>query len=78
MPPLASDWANPDSEHIPGFEIIDDPIPGAVVSDGRHVGIVVSDGCTVSVIGRGPVDGNDWGFRPEQKGSVVWRAPINR
>ena len=51
-PVLANEWAD-ESEEIPGFQIVTNPLPGDVVvrsrSDGRgHVGIVVENGLSIS------------------------------
>lgn len=89
-PPLARHWADP-SFFIPGFEVLtvppDSPQPGDVAaiknvswSSSGHVGIVVgppqsSSNMTVSARADGVVH-NDWGFREENKGEVVFRRYV--
>lgn len=86
-PPLAGEWANPKKD-IPGFQVLtvppDVPQPGDVAAIAKvswdatgHVGIVANapDGkpnWTVSGRHDGVVH-NDWGFRDENKGQVVFR-----
>ena len=89
-PPLAAHWADP-QHYIPGFTVLkvppDTPEPGDVAAvknvswdASGHVGIVVGspDGrATTTVSGR--ADGvvhNDWGFRDENKGEVVFRRYV--
>lgn len=89
-PPLARHWADP-SFAIPGFEVLtvppDVPQPGDVAaiknvsfSASGHVGIVVgppqsASNMTVSARADGAVH-NDWGFRDENKGQVVFRRYV--
>jgi len=89
-PPLAGNWANPDFP-IPGFEVLkvppDVPQPGDVAaiknvswSASGHVGIVVgppqsAPNMTVSAKADGVVH-NDWGFRGDDKGQVVYRRYV--
>ena len=86
-PPVAQQWADPNYS-IPNWRVLqpgESPQPGDVVaqkinySDATgHVGIVVGNGQTVSqwsepqeIVGQ-----NDWGFRPEQQGQVVYRRYV--
>ena len=85
-PPLAGQWA--DRGHaIPGFEVLnvppDVPQPGDVVAvkhdswdASGHVGIVAGPNQTVSATPQDGVVKNDWGFRPDQKGEVVFRRYV--
>jgi RHS repeat-associated protein len=72
-PPLASQWADAEFE-IPGWIITNSPQPGDVASDGNHVGIVSGSGMTISATPMNGVVENDWGFREDQSGTVVFRT----
>jgi hypothetical protein len=85
-PPLAGQWADP-SFPVPGFEVLtvppDSPQPGDVAAvkhaswdASGHVGIVVGSNKTVSATPEDGVVHNDWGFRPEQEGEVVYRRYV--
>jgi cell wall-associated NlpC family hydrolase len=79
-PPLAGQWADP-SVDIPGWVVVTSPQPGDVAamkedySDASgHVAIVSGPNLTVSMSSDADmVVENDWGFRPEQQGDVVFR-----
>jgi hypothetical protein len=89
-PPLAREWANPQFA-IPGFEVLkvppDIPQPGDVAARAKvswdatgHVGIVAgaADGSTRSTVSARS-DGvvhNDWGFRANNDGPVVFRRYV--
>jgi hypothetical protein len=83
-PPLAGQWADPNVE-ILGWKVVTDPQPGDVAAeahdclgcDSGHVGIVISANQTVSASTvDNKVVANDWGFRPDQKGHVVFRRYV--
>lgn len=82
-PPLAREWADPKAD-IPGWIVVTDPRPGDVAAmkvdylDATgHVGIVTGPGTTVSASSlTDTVVENDWGFRPEEKGAVVFRRYV--
>lgn len=87
FPPTAEQWADPDFK-IPNWRILlpgETPQPGDVAaqqidySDATgHVAIVVEPGKTVSQASdpEEVVIMNDWGFRPKQKGEVVFRRYV--
>lgn len=80
LPPLAGDWADPKA-NIPGWQVVKSPQPGDVVAQKEtywdasgHVGIVVAPGKTVSASSiTDKIEENDWGFRKDQQGEVVFR-----
>jgi len=81
--PSASDWHK---GKVTGFErVTGTPLPGDVATNGTHVGIVSGKVKTLSVtsIERNPDYGrvveNDWGFRPENSGTMTfWRKSDGR
>ncbi len=81
--PSASDWHDKDLI-IPGYEVVENtPRAGDIASNGGHVGIVSENGKTLSITSLpgpnyGQVVENDWGFRKDQAGSVVFRRYTGR
>ena len=78
-PPSARNWET--ANDIEGWKIVRDPKPGDVAAYYGHVGIVSGPNRTISAASpeRGDaVVENDWGFRPEQKGKVVFRRYIGK
>ena len=88
-PPTAGDWANP-SVNIPGWVVVTNPQPGDVAAE-KHFYIDATGHCAIVVRVGGSYGGltvgtstnfgdtivqTDWGFRPEQKGKVVFRRYI--
>jgi len=82
-PPLAGQWADPDVT-IPGWEVVQNPLPGDVAAQkisysdaSGHVGIVTGPGKTVSASSdTGTIVENNWGFRADQQGEVVFRRYV--
>ncbi|WP_158285413.1 CHAP domain-containing protein [Azospirillum sp. TSH64] len=82
-PPLAGQWGDP-SHTIQGWVVVTDPQPGDVAAipsnaggASGHVGIVSGDGKTISATDKSVVE-NDWGFRDDQKGTVVFRRYVGQ
>jgi cell wall-associated NlpC family hydrolase len=72
-PPVAKDWANKELE-IEGWGFVDAPQPGDVAAFDGHVGVVSKNGETISASSKtNTVVENDWGFRTQQKGKMVFR-----
>ena len=77
-PPTATQWFEKGCD-IKLWKIVDTPMPGDVASDGEHMGVVTSvtpggGGTTASASTvTNTVVNNDWGFRPEQSGKIVFR-----
>jgi hypothetical protein len=77
-PPVAADWSNPKTE-IKGWVVVDTPKPGDVASDGKHMGIVSGEGTTISASSEAEkVVKNDWGFRKEDEGRMVFRRHLGK
>lgn len=73
--PSAEQWTKP----MPGFEIVQGPRPGDIASDGKHMGVVSGPGTTISASSKeNKVVENNWGFRPDQQGTVVFQRPLSR
>ena len=88
-PPTARDWADP-SVNIPGWVVVTNPQPGDVAAQ-KHFYIDATGHCAIVVRVGGSYGGltvgtdsyfndtivqTDWGFRPDQKGKVVFRRYI--
>ena len=81
-PPVASQWADPNYS-IPNWDVVTTPQRGDVASMAidysdatGHVAIVVALDATVGTSSTNNVEKikrSDWGFRPAQKGKVVFR-----
>lgn len=90
-PPLAGQWANK-SYSIPGWVVVDKPQPGDIVAQqinysdaSGHCGIVTevaADGSTGLSVSDSSITEtiveNDWGFRADQKGKVVFRRYVGK
>ena len=86
MPLLAGEWGLKNN-FITGWTVLNTacfrPMPGDIISEAHdygpggptgHMGVVTGNGRTTSASSiTDKIEGNDWGFRPENTNTVIWR-----
>lgn len=73
FPPGAESASDP-NYHIPGWDVVSEPLPGDLAAEDGHVGIVsFKKDSTVSASPQGVIE-NDWGFRNNQPNTVFRRC----